>query len=145
MVTKHPLPHVLGSLALAAALWAGLPATSNANEGLRLWMQGSCSNCHGNRGQGGASSVDFPQGPSLRITGLNEAEIAEVISCGIPGTRMYASVKGAYTEYPCWGDTTETVPEDVSVIGVFTPEEAATLAAFIVEFIKLKKPRLRTH
>lgn len=110
---------------------ATLPFSSSAADGLELWLKGSCGSCHGNRGQGGASSVDFPQGPSLRVSQLDAEGLFEVIGCGIPGTRMYASLIGAYGDHACWGIVGGVPPQNVLATETFTADEVRTLVQFI--------------
>ncbi len=99
--------------------------------GKRLYADAACANCHGNRGQGGGG-VDFPDGPSLRTSGLDKETMELVISCGIPGTRMPAWLKGAYTETECYGEPIGPHPAGTIVTGIFSEEEISTLVDYII-------------
>ncbi|HVZ14538.1 MAG TPA: c-type cytochrome [Bauldia sp.] len=130
-------------VAMAAALFiVGLPAaaqdaaatapdTATLATGQKAWNDGACANCHGARGQGG-TSIDFPKGPSLRTTGLDHDGFVSIISCGIPGTRMPAWLKGAYTEKACNGAPLGAIPPGTTVSGAFTADQISALADYIL-------------
>jgi len=103
---------------------------SNIALGEKLYVSGGCHNCHGSKGQGGIS-VDFPRGPSLRASQLDHQSMVEIISCGIPDTRMAAWLKGAYTETSCFGDPLGAAPSGTIVTGVFTADEINALVDYI--------------
>jgi hypothetical protein len=121
-----------------AFVCAALSTPSNAADGLDLWLKGACGSCHGNRGQGGASSVDFPQGPSLRTSQLDAEGMFEIISCGVPGTRMYASLIGAYKDHACWGIVASGPPQDVLAIEALSADDVRALVQFIRTQIQIE-------
>jgi mono/diheme cytochrome c family protein len=98
-------------------------------EGRRVYVEGSCANCHGRVGAGGVS-VDFPQGPNLRTSELDTETLLLIISCGMPGTRMPGWLKGAYTEVECYGSM-DGIPADTQINGAFTIEELEALVAYM--------------
>lgn len=122
-----------GALVLGAGLSA-VPALgqdeAQVATGKQVWSDAGCSNCHGPRGQGGIS-VDFPRGPSLRTTALDKETMLEIIKCGIPGTRMPAWLKGAYTEVECYGEPTGSLPSGMTVPAAFTEDELTALVEYI--------------
>jgi len=122
-----------GALVLGAGLTA-VPALAQdeaqLETGKRVWSDAACGNCHGPRGQGGIS-IDFPRGPSLRTTGLDKETMLGIIECGIPGTRMPAWLKGAYTEVECYGEPTGALPSGMTVPAAFTREELTALVEYI--------------
>lgn len=122
----------------AAFLSAATPLPSKAADGFGLWLQGSCGSCHGNRGQGGSSSVDFPQGPSLRTSQLDAEGMFEIIGCGIVGTKMYASLIGAYKDHACWGIVGKEPPPDVLAVETFSAEDIHKLVQFIQSQIQIE-------
>lgn len=121
-----------------AFVFAALALPSNAAGGLDLWLKGACGSCHGNRGQGGASSVDFPQGPSLRTSQLDAEGMFEIISCGVPGTRMHASLIGAYKDHACWGVVASEPPQDVLATETLTAADVRALVQFIRTQIQIE-------
>lgn len=141
--------HLLSGLAVVAMLSAGVtavlsqdpeppetasePAAAPTEEqvlaGKRIWADAACYNCHGTNGQGG-NSKDFPKGPSLRTSTLDNELMLEIIACGIPGTQMPGWAKGAYTERPCYGET-GPVPEATRVLPLYDEQQLADLVAYI--------------
>lgn len=121
---------------------ATLPCTADEVDpkaGLRLWINGSCSNCHGRDGQGGAVTADFSNGPSLRNSTLDADSLREIIGCGIAGSDMPGSLIGAYTDTACWDTLTGEVPSDTRIISILNAAEIETLISYIkLEFMKLK-------
>lgn len=105
--------------------------TEDPKAGLRLWINGSCANCHGRNGQGGAVSADFPNGPSLRTSTLDDTALRDVISCGVPGTKMHGWLIGAYVDQPCGDTPLGTLPQDAVVVPVFSQDEIDVLTRYI--------------
>jgi len=105
------------------------PTPEQVLAGKRIWVDAACFNCHGTNGQGG-SSKDFPHGPSLRMSALDNETMLEIIACGIPGTAMPGWAKGAYTERPCFGDT-GGIPEATKVVQVYDEQQLTDLLAYI--------------
>ncbi|MCR6671242.1 cytochrome c [Devosia ginsengisoli] len=126
---------VLGGAALFAAAGPATLAQDNTDadmlkEGRRVYVEGSCANCHGPKGAGGVS-VDFPKGPNLRTSALDRQTMLDIISCGLPGTRMPGWLKGAYTDVSCFGEELGPIPAGVQVNGAFTLEELEALVTYI--------------
>ena len=120
----------------AVAQDAAAPDPANVALGEKLYVRGGCHNCHGEKGQGGIS-VDFPRGPSLRASQLDHQGMVEIITCGIPDTRMAAWLKGAYTETACFGEPLGPAPSGTIVTGVFTADEINVLVDYIeTEFMR---------
>ena len=121
---------------LTLAAWIGLavPALAQDNSALAagksVWNRGGCFNCHGDRAQGGGGS-DYPVGPSLRNIGYDKATMAEVVSCGRPGTQMPAWLKGAYSTVQCYGMPLGSMPEGMTVPAIFTADEIKALVDYI--------------
>lgn len=109
---------------------AAAPTPEQILAGKRVWADAACYNCHGNNGQGG-NSKDFPHGPSLRTSELDEWTTLEVIACGLPGTQMPGWAKGAWTERACFGGELGPVPEDVRMLAVYDEQQLADLMAYI--------------
>ena len=105
------------------------PTPEQILAGKRIWADAACYNCHGVNGQGGRSK-DFPRGPSLRTSTLDNELMYEIIACGIPGTQMPGWAKGAYTEHPCFGET-GPVPEGTRVLGLYDDQQLTDLLAYI--------------
>lgn len=126
--------------ALAALVLAGsgalavpvLAQDAHLDEGKQVYRDAGCANCHGPKGQGGVS-IDFPKGPSLRTTQLDKETMLGIIKCGIPGTRMPAWLKGAYTEVDCYGEPLGTVPSGMVVPAAFTEEQLTALVDYIFD------------
>jgi mono/diheme cytochrome c family protein len=120
---------------LAVLTFAAAPVLSQdqTTDGLKVWKErGGCFNCHGNFAEGGEGG-HFPAGPSLRTSQLDADSMKEIISCGIPGTPMPFNLKGAYTEHPCYGDTTGPVIEGVTPGASLEPAEVDALLAYLRE------------
>lgn len=149
------MPRLLSRLALGAAFAlivaggaaviaqetatdAAAPTEEQILAGKRVWVDAACYNCHGTNGQGG-NSKDFPHGPSLRTSELDDDTMLEIIACGIPGTLMPGWAKGAYTERPCFGET-GPVPEGTRVLGVYDEQQLADLMAYINSTFRKKAP-----
>jgi len=118
---------------LSVFMAGGVPALAqdaHIDEGKQVWRDAGCANCHGPRGQGGVS-VDFPKGPSLRTTQLDKESMLGIVKCGIPGTRMPAWLKGAYTEVECYGEPVGKLPSGMTVPGAFTEEQLTALVDYI--------------
>ena len=120
----------LAAAGAAIAQEAVAPDPENVALGQKLYVDAGCHNCHGLKGQGGVS-VDFPRGPSLRASALDHQSMADIITCGIPGTRMPAWLKGAYAETPCFNLPVGPAPAGTIVTGVFTPTEISALVDYI--------------
>jgi hypothetical protein len=120
-------------LALVASIGLVVPVfaqdTSNLAAGGSAWMRSGCFNCHGSRGQGGEGG-DYPVGPNLRNIQYDKATMAEIVSCGIPGTPMPAWLKDAYTKVECYG-TVGSTPADVSLPAILTADEIKALVDFV--------------
>lgn len=102
--------------------------------------KGNCSQCHGWHGDGAAGHMG--NGPSLRITYLDEPGLVETISCGRPGSYMPYHMTTAYREtFPCYGFTDKNQLGDMKVaVGVpMRAREIANVAAFIIAEIKGKE------
>jgi mono/diheme cytochrome c family protein len=106
--------------------------------GKHIWSDAACFNCHGQNGQGG-HSADFPAGPSLRASALDPLTMLQVVECGLPGTKMPAWLKGAYTEISCFGNPTGPAPADVLLSAAFSEEDLKNLIAY-VQVNLMKKP-----
>lgn len=125
----------------AQASEAAAPDADALLAGKRLYADAACGNCHGNRGQGGGG-VDFPDGPSLRTSGLDKETMELIIACGIPGTRMPAWLRGAYTETECYGEPIGPHPAGTIVTGIFSEEDISTLVDYIIaEFQQPAQPQ----
>ncbi|QDZ12047.1 cytochrome c [Devosia ginsengisoli] len=130
---KFWLAAMAGATLLAATVPGALAQDADADmlkEGRRVYVEGSCANCHGPKGAGGVS-VDFPKGPNLRTSALDRQTMLDIISCGLPGTRMPGWLKGAYTEVSCFGEELGPIPSGVQVNGAFTLEELEALVTYI--------------
>ena len=114
----------------AVAQDAAMPDPAKLALGEKLYASAGCHNCHGSKGQGGIS-VDFPRGPSLRASQLDHQGMVEIITCGIPDTRMAAWLKGAYSETACFGEPLGPAPSGTIVTGVFTADEINALVDYI--------------
>lgn len=105
------------------------PSPEQILAGKRVWTDAACFNCHGMNGQGG-NSKDYPRGPSLRASLLDNETMLEIIACGLPGTQMPAWAIGAYTERPCFGET-GPIPEGLRIVPVYDEQQLADLIAYI--------------
>lgn len=128
----------------SAAEASATPAAASDAEivaaGKRVWQDAACYNCHGTNGQGG-HSADFPNGPSLRKSALDSATMLMIIECGLPGTRMPAWLKGAYTNMSCYGNELGPVPTGILVAGAYGEEQLKALVAYVhVNFMKQPVP-----
>ena len=141
-------PRLAAGLGLAVILCTGLafaddvatpeaPSPEQITAGKRVWVDAACYNCHGTNGQGG-SSKDFPHGPSLRKSSMDNETMHEVIACGLPGTLMPAWAKGAYVERACFEDTSG-VPEGLRSVGAYDEQQIADLVAYIDATFRKKK------
>ena len=135
----------LGALIATGALFSALPASApDAKLGKDIWItKAPCKNCHGWAGHGVADDPQAPVGFSLRTTTLNQAQLAEVILCGRPGSEMPYFDRNAYTDARCYGMTKEQLGGMSIGQGstTLTAREAAALAMFIVaEFVGKPAP-----
>jgi hypothetical protein len=132
-------------LALAACIGLGVPALAQDDADLAAgkdaWNRAACYNCHGNRAQGGLGG-DYPAGPGLRNTALDKETMALIVSCGLPGTRMPAWLKGAYSEVECYGEPVGSRPAAGVVIpGIFSADEITALVDYIfATFVQTPQP-----
>lgn len=68
---------------------------------------GRCVQCHGWGGDGTGSDPRSPgSAANLRETQLDTTTLAEIISCGIPGTAMPYHLSAAYKSHECYGGMT---------------------------------------
>ena len=99
----------LAGLVIGATAVLASPSFAQAT-GANIWAKGGCADCHGNLAAGDGDPA-YPQGPNLRRTALQRAELREVIACGRPGTDMPYHVVDAYTAgTPCFGITAGVPP-----------------------------------
>jgi mono/diheme cytochrome c family protein len=129
----------------SASASSSAPAASGGDDATRLatgkhiWNDAACYNCHGANGAGG-HSADFPPGPNLRTSGLDPKTMLQIVECGVPGTKMPAWLKGAYTETACYGKPLGT-PSDVQVSGAFSEDELKALVDYVqTNFMKQAMP-----
>ena len=47
--------------------------------------------------------MEYPAGPDLRTSWLDRDQAKETIACGRPSTMMPYNLRGAYTEFACYG------------------------------------------
>jgi hypothetical protein len=130
-------------LALAACIGLSVPVLAQDNSGLAAgkdaWSRAGCFNCHGDRAQGG-NGGDYPVGPSLAKITYDKETMAEIVSCGLPGTPMPAWLKDAYTKVECYG-TLGSRPDDVTVPAILTADEIKALVDYVfATFIQAPKP-----
>jgi hypothetical protein len=130
-------------LALVASIGLVVPVfaqdTSNLAAGRNAFVRAGCSNCHGSMGQGGEGG-DYPVGPGLRNIQYDKATMAEIVSCGIPGTPMPAWLTGAYTKVECYG-TLGSRPDDVTVPAILTADEIKALVDYVfATFVQTPRP-----
>ena len=141
---------IFSLLAMMLGLFAmvGIPTSAMAQDEPREVSLGralfagkaNCSQCHGWHGDGAAGHMG--NGPSLRITYLDEEGLIETISCGRPGTYMPYHMGTAYREsFPCYGFTDKEQLGDMTVaVGVpMRSREIANKAKFIMAEIKEKE------
>ena len=121
-------------LALAACIGLAVPVLAQDNSGLvagrEAWARAACSTCHGSRAQGGDGG-DYPVGPSLRNVRFDKEAMVGIVSCGIPGTRMPAWLKGAYTKVECNGMPLESIPAGMTVPGILAADEIKALVDYV--------------
>ena len=112
----------------ASLLIAGPVAAQDLELGQQVYQEANCVGCHkwhggGGGGYGGAAL-------SLRETMLEPADLAEVIRCGRPATRMPYHDRNAYKKTDCYGGTTK------SDLGAdFPPKAAAFLRPEEIEAV----------
>jgi mono/diheme cytochrome c family protein len=129
---------LLGPVLLALLSLQGLAIARDSDAvtgGRKVWIFAGCSNCHGDKGQGG-TQVDFPAGPSLRTTTLDHKAMVEVISCG--RAWMPAWLKGAYTDRPCYGTVTAPVPAQITSTGALNSEQIEALVNYVMATIVVR-------
>jgi hypothetical protein len=64
-----------------------------------------------------------------------------VIECGLPGTRMPAWLKGAYTEISCNGAPVGPAPADVLMSGAYSEDDLEALVDYVqVNFMRQPMP-----
>jgi mono/diheme cytochrome c family protein len=132
------------ALALAALIGVSVPVLAQDNSDLAVgkdvWNRASCFNCHGSAAQGG-NGGDWPVGPSLRSTALDKETMAQIVSCGIPGTPMPAWLKGAYTKVECYGMPVGSRPAGMTVPAIFTDDEIKALVDYVfATFVQTPQP-----
>jgi mono/diheme cytochrome c family protein len=107
------------------------PTDEQIKAGLHVWKdRGGCFNCHGDFGQGGEGG-HFPAGPSLRKSALDVDTMQQVISCGLPGTKMPYNLAGAYKTEECYGTVGEDPPPDVVPGTELSKQEITDLVAYL--------------
>jgi mono/diheme cytochrome c family protein len=130
---------VVAALMVAGPVAAQDVSADQAAAGLKVWKErGGCFNCHGDFGQGGEGG-HFPAGPNLRATQLDRDTVKDVISCGLPGTPMPYNLAGAYTETPCYGDTTGPVADGAVPGASLQPAEIDDLVAYLFDKVVGKR------
>jgi mono/diheme cytochrome c family protein len=97
---------VLSLVALTAQAQSG----DQVKEGLALWRNSGCSDCHGAFADGEKQRDEMPAGANLRTTKLDAAGLKETISCGRPGTGMPSFDEDAWKVRPCNGQPPGTPP-----------------------------------
>ena len=124
----------LAGLVIGATAVLASPSFAQAT-GANIWAKGGCADCHGNLAAGDGDPA-YPQGPNLRRTALQRAELREVIACGRPGTDMPYHVVDAYTAgTPCFG-ITAGVPPATRKAGALAAPDLDTLVDFLLTSVK---------
>lgn len=126
----------LGSLAapMSQAQETG-EAIGDPERGRIVYRQvGYCVDCHGWAGDGlTGTKLQAPIGPNLRLTGLNTAELIEVIGCGRPGTPMPYHDRAAYRDGRCFGMDLEDFEEGMAPFRgkTFSDRDVVNLVAYL--------------
>jgi Cytochrome c len=110
-----------------------------ADEGKRVFMRANCMGCHKWHGGGGGGYGG--DALSLRNTQLDEAQIAETVSCGRPGTGMPHFTRDAYDQNDrCFGltrkDLGDNIPPEPQTF--LRPNEIEAVANYVVTHLKGK-------
>jgi mono/diheme cytochrome c family protein len=110
------------------------PDPNLAALGESIWKSTApCRNCHGGLANGIGDVPQDPQGPNLRETTLQPAEIAEVIRCGRPGTEMPHFDARAYTDRRCYDVTAAELGDAVPPAGSsLSPRQIDAIVALLV-------------
>ncbi len=105
--------------------------------GQRVWQgRAGCFNCHGWAGNGEAE-FNYPRGANLRETGLDAAQLAEIVKCGRPGTQMPYHDRAAYADPRCYGVTKTDLGDQTPPPGTsLQPAQIQAVAAYVVARIK---------
>jgi mono/diheme cytochrome c family protein len=124
----------LATLVAGTLLALGARPTLAQVAGGDIWLKAGCADCHGNLAAGDGDPA-YPQGPNLRRTNLERADLRETIACGRPGTPMPYHLVDAYTGIACFG-MTGAVPDGTRKGGALTAQEIDTLADFLATSVK---------
>lgn len=129
-----PFGLVLALLMFPAAAQDYRPDPAMAGLGESIWKtQAECRNCHGSLANGVGDMPQDPQGPSLRTTALDPAQLGEVIKCGRIGSDMPHFDRRAYTDDRCYGVTAADLGDQMPPAGsALTQRQIDALVAFIV-------------
>ena len=82
-------------------------------DGLKMWHESSCADCHGPFADGNREDEDWPVGENLRTTRLDATGLKLAISCGRAGAGMPAFDEGAYTVRACYGRPLGAAPDNL--------------------------------
>ena len=125
---------VVAGLVIGVGLAVASPSFAQAT-GANIWAKGGCADCHGNLAAGDGDPA-YPQGPNLRRTALQRADLREAIAGGRPGTDMPYHAAGAYTAAtPCFG-ITAGVPPATRKGGALSVQDLDTLVEFLLTSVK---------
>jgi mono/diheme cytochrome c family protein len=95
-----------------------------------------CASCHGWAADG-ENAGPSPEGPSLRTTELDAAQIHEVVQCGRPGTAMPYHDRQAYKDTRCYGSTKADLGDQAPTPGVpLSAKEIDAVTAYVVTNFK---------
>ena len=126
-----PIASAVAQDASASSSEPAAPTEEQIKAGLAVWKtRGGCFNCHGDFGQGGEGG-HFPAGPSLRKSALDLETMRQVISCGLPGSKMPYNLEGAYRTEECYGTVGEEPPPEVSPGAALSKQEIDDLIAYL--------------
>jgi mono/diheme cytochrome c family protein len=128
-------------LGLMTGAALALPVPALAQDAARLaageaaWDKAGCLQCHGAAGEGGAGG-ESPAGPSLQKLDPNRTLLAEIISCGRPGTEMPAWLDGAYTQSPCFGLPKGPPPAGTVLTPVLSADDQALVDFLLARIVR---------
>lgn len=104
--------------------------------GKQLWTtKASCRNCHGSQANGIPDIPQEPEGANLHTTNLDQAQFAEVVKCGRPGSEMPHFDRLAYTDTRCYGATAADLGDSLPLAGspTLSDREVNAIVAFVFD------------
>jgi mono/diheme cytochrome c family protein len=144
-VPAFALASAILAIIMAAVVAPAAQAQSDdrVKEGLAVWRNSGCADCHGAFANGEKQRDEMPAGANLRTTKLDAASLKDTISCGRPGTGMPSFDEDAWKVRPCNGQTPGVLPSYMFPAPVnLTPDEIDAVVSYLQARVIGKGPTI---